>query len=298
MEIEAFVLRELTYKIIDNQNINLDIYLPDSGMSVKTPVVVYIHGGSWVTGDKNTIKGKYRPSVVNALIKNGYAVVSIDYRLTNDKVYFPAPIEDCKDAVRWIRKNAETYNFDTDNIGVWGSSAGAHLSMLLAYTDESYFPGISGLREYSSKVRYVINNFAPVDLNKIFRPDLSKFTLRLLKSFFKEKYAERQARMITFLGTEISEDKEKTIQAFSLYSPITYVCENSVPTLIFHGDKDKMVNVKQAKLLDKRLEEAGVEHELIIYPGAVHGFDDLEQRYIEDITARTLEFVRKHTVIK
>ena len=90
------------------------------------PVIVWVHGGGWKDGNKN-----WRRAV--PLVPKGYAVANINYRLSQDAV-FPAQIEDCKAAIRWLRANAAKYRLDPDHVGVWGPSAGGHLVALLGTT--------------------------------------------------------------------------------------------------------------------------------------------------------------------
>src|SRR5207245_9553614 len=115
-------LPNIEYARPDGRAQNLDIYVPKE-VKGKLPVIVAIHGGGWTGGDKRN------PFVV-PLVKEGYAIVSINYRLSQ-VAKFPAQIQDCKAAIRWVRANAEKYHFDADHVGVWGDSAGGHLVALL-----------------------------------------------------------------------------------------------------------------------------------------------------------------------
>ena len=114
--------RDLVYERVNGAVLTLDLYCPEK-VSGSLPVIVWIHTGGWSKGRKERC-----PAV--ALVQDGYAVASIDYRLTSTAP-FPAQIEDCKAAVRWLRANASTYHLDPDHIGVWGHSAGGHLAALL-----------------------------------------------------------------------------------------------------------------------------------------------------------------------
>jgi len=111
----AAIQRDLVYEPINGTVLTLDLYCPKKG-SGPLPVIVWIHGGSWNSGRKERC-----PAV--ALVQDGFAVASIDYRLTSTAP-FPAQIEDCKAAVRWLRANAAKYNLDADRIGVWGNVRG------------------------------------------------------------------------------------------------------------------------------------------------------------------------------
>ena len=117
----AAVQRDLVYKRVNGEVLTLDLYFPEK-FSGPLPVIVWIHGGGWSRGRKERC-----PAV--ALVNDGYVIASIDYRLTSTAP-FPAQIEDCKAAVRWLRANASQYSLDPDHIGVWGHSAGGHLAAL------------------------------------------------------------------------------------------------------------------------------------------------------------------------
>ena len=103
----------------------LDVFMPDT-LKTQNPVLVWIHGGGWKSGDKSEFRNSNR---LKELRKRGYVVVVINYRLSGE-VKFPAQIYDVKAAIRWIRANASGYKFNPDKIAVWGSSAGGHLSAL------------------------------------------------------------------------------------------------------------------------------------------------------------------------
>jgi acetyl esterase/lipase len=119
------LLRDLQYVEGGHDRNRLDLYLPEKAEG-RLPVVIWIHGGAWRGGSKDG-----GPAV--PLSAKGYAVASINYRFSQHAV-FPAQIEDCKAAVRWLRANAATYQLDPDHIGVWGASAGGHLVALLGTT--------------------------------------------------------------------------------------------------------------------------------------------------------------------
>ena len=290
------VITDITYKKVGHGELKLDIYQPQPSGKVKNPVLIFIHGGGWASGDKSEIHSDYRNTLLNALLAKGYAVVSINYRLTNhDDIHFPSPVIDCKDAVRWVYQNAASYHFDTENIGVWGTSAGAHMAMLLAYSEDKDFYGATELRPYASKVNYVLNNYGPVDLKDLFKPKLSNFTLRLVKIFSKRKYDLRQSRLATFSGLDIENQKDEVIHFKGLYSPVNYIDAQSVPTFTIHGDHDKTVPLKQAKLLDKALRKYNVPHEMIVYAGEGHGLKTLHTEQISKLVTRVLVFTDTNT---
>ena len=118
------VLRDLEYVPGGHERQKLDLYLPrEASVDRKRPLIVWVHGGAWLAGSKDRC-----PAVPFA--DQGYAVASINYRLSQHAI-FPAQIEDCKAAIRWLRVNAGKYGYDPNRLGVWGASAGGHLGALL-----------------------------------------------------------------------------------------------------------------------------------------------------------------------
>jgi len=293
-EIKAEVLREINYKNIANKFLKLDIYQPKRITDKRIPLVIYIHGGGWTAGNKNGVEKGYNPYIINRLVNLGYAVASIDYRLTNiDSVHFPAPVEDCKDAIRWLRKNADVYGFDPDSFGLIGESAGAHLAMLCAYSKETDFVANGLLANYSARVNYVVDIFGPTDLNKLFRSGVSDFLVSLYKTFKPQLYNLRQSKIQESFGIDALVNRDNLIRYGVKYSPLTYVRKGGVPTLIFHGDLDKVVPLEQSQELSSELAGAGFFQKLHIYKGADHAFHHLAPADLADMTNQIADFIRR-----
>ena len=176
-------------------------------------------------------------------------MASIDYRLTSTAP-FPAQIEDCKAAVRWLRANASTYRLDADQIGAWGMSAGEHLAALLGTSGG--VPELEGggdNMQYSSRVQAVCDVAGPADLPAM--PNLG---------------AKRIAAIEGLLGGPVEKDKVKAIAA----SPIHYVSKDDPPFLIVHGAGDRVVPVEQSQRFYEALQNAGVNATLKILPEVGH----------------------------
>ena len=237
----AAVQRDLVYKRVNSAVLTLNLYRPEK-VSGPLPVIVWIHGGGWRSGRKERC-----PAV--ALVQDGFAVASIDYRLTSTAP-FPAQIEDCKAAVRWLRANAATYHLDPDHIGVWGMSAGGHLAALLGTSGG--VPELEGggdNMQYSSRVQAVCDVAGPADLPAM--PNLG---------------AKRIAAIEGLLGGPLEKDKVKAIAA----SPIHYVSKDDPPFLIVHGVGDRVVPVEQSQRFYEALQKAGVNATLKILPEVGH----------------------------
>ena len=120
-QVDGRVLRELAYVTNGHDRQKLDLYLPKN--PTNAPLIVWVHGGAWRSGSKERTPAQI-------FVEEGYAVASINYRLSQHAV-FPAQIEDCKAAIRWLRVHAKEHGYNPDRIAAWGSSAGGHLVALL-----------------------------------------------------------------------------------------------------------------------------------------------------------------------
>jgi acetyl esterase/lipase len=150
--------RNLAYVADGHERHRLDLYLPEKGAG-PFPVVIWLHGGGWVRGDKANCHAA-------PLVARGYAAVSVNYRFLQHAA-FPAQIEDCKAAVRWLRANARKYHLDADHIAVMGASAGGHLAALLGVSGNvKELEGSLGNTDQSSRVQAVIDLFGPLRINK------------------------------------------------------------------------------------------------------------------------------------
>ncbi len=248
---DANVLRDLVYSRVGDRALRLDLYLPKN-TTKPVPVILCIHGGGWSRGNK-------RRCPALALVDNGYAVASIEYRLTGEAA-FPAQIEDCKSAVRWLRANAPKYKFDPDRIGAWGHSSGAHLAALLGTSGG--VPALEGNGDnlqYSSRVQAVCEVSGPADMLRMYReaPEDASSAMGL----------SVKSAIAALIGGPVEENEEKAIAA----SPLTYVSKDDPPFLIIHGDQDTTVPVSQSRLFAAALEAAGVETTLDVVAGRGHG---------------------------
>lgn len=281
----------ITYKTDENGNeIKLDIYLPKESSKQKLPVVVYVHGGAWVEGDKMITEDNYVEQTMLQLLDKNIAIVSVNYRLLNENLHFPAPIQDTKDAVRWVRKNADKYNFDEKNIGMWGVSAGAHLSLLNAYTGDQDFPGSPELKSYSSKVNYVVDNFGPVDMNRLLHTRAPKPLLATV-GLISKKIIDLRGKLITGItGLDAKKDKKQVVEYCKTISPLFYTSK-TVPTLILHGNKDKIAPIRHSKRLNKMLKKAGTNHQFVVVKKGNHGFYTTDPEYQEELNKIMVDFI-------
>jgi acetyl esterase/lipase len=144
----------------------LDLAVPTEPSATPRPAIVIIHGGGWIEGDKSSFSTwKNRPpGNIFDFAKLGFVAATINYRLSKEAPY-PAALHDCKCALRWLRAHAERYQIDAERIGVWGNSAGGHLALLLAMTNERpEFEGDGPWNEFSSRVDCAVSDSGPIDL--------------------------------------------------------------------------------------------------------------------------------------
>ncbi len=267
------IMRDIPYLEPVNQRNRLDLYLPKH-IDGALPVIVWIHPGGWQQGSK-----EFCPPVL--LVTKGYAVASINYRLSQDAV-FPAQIEDCKAAIRWLRANAAKYGLDAAHIGAWGASAGGYLANMLGTTGGvKELEGSRGNLEQSSRVQAVVDWFGPTDFTVPYKVD--------------SEVASMVARMLSRADPK-SVDAKRKEEKLRRASPITYVDRNAAPFLIMHGAEDDIVPVAQSEALAAALKKAGVEATLVVLQGNGHGgigFGTAETwKLVEDFFAKHLGKVR------
>ncbi|WP_454046676.1 alpha/beta hydrolase fold domain-containing protein [Chryseobacterium sp. Marseille-Q8038] len=272
------------------KSLALDLYIPKNVATEKIPVLIYVHGGGWIEGDKVVHADNYLETTVEKLLAKQYAVISINYTLLNDSTHFPLPLEDTKDAIRWVRKNADKYHFDTHNIGLFGASAGAHLSLMAAYTPDNTYLGSPELSSYSAKVNYVIDHYGPADLNKLFHTRLGTIPMGMIGLMSKKIVGLQENLVKGISGYDIRKDQDRAIDYLKTLSPVNFV-SGGVPTLIVQGNNDKIVPLNQSKKLHRKLNRAKIQNALIIVNGGVHGFGTTDKAYLDKITDEMVDFV-------
>ncbi len=248
---------------IDNEANLLDLWLPKEAESShkKTlyPVIVFIHGGAWESGDKTFMPFQ---APFNS---RGYAVACINYRLTRESPY-PAQIVDCKIAISWLRSHAKVFGLDPDRIGVWGISSGGHLAALLGTTSDITNHEWESPSNVSSGVQAVCDWAGPTDLLTIAQQSGTNYMLsRAVKQF---------------LGATPEEKPEIAREA----SPVNYVHKGCPPFLIMHGERDTIIPIEQSKELASRLKANRDNCILEIIAGGSHHFAD------ESTVARVIQF--------
>ncbi|MEZ0255503.1 MAG: alpha/beta hydrolase fold domain-containing protein [Chthoniobacter sp.] len=262
----ARVVRDVAYVPNGHARQKLDLYVP---VAPKGPLLVYIHGGGWSGGSKSAPMGL-------PLLNLGYTLASVEYRFSQDAV-FPAQIEDCKSAIRWLRAHAAEYGYDPKRIAAAGDSAGGHLTALLAATGDVHDFDQGDNLDQSSAIRCGIDFYGPTDFLAFLptgkAPDEPGKTGRpLLNQLF---------------GGPLTEKMELARKA----SPVSWVNKNTAPLFILHGTKDPLVPTSQSTELCEKMKTAGVEVKLDVIDGAGHGGKEF---FAGDLPQQMVDFLEKH----
>lgn len=229
--------QSIAYKKIAGEMLSIDFYR--SSATGKRPCVLVIHGGSWSSGDS-----KQLPELNSYLAEQGYHVASVNYRKA-PAFQNPAPVEDVKDAMAFLKSRSEEFHIDTNQFVLLGRSAGGQIALLAAYSLHN--PSIKG----------VIDFYGPADM--VWGYSLPSNPLVMDSRGVMERY----------LGGTYS----KVPQNYEASSPILFADRQSPPTLMIHGDNDVLVSPVHSRKLNEKLQQNGVKHYLLRLPWGVHGFD-------------------------
>lgn len=261
---EPQTIRDLKFSDIDGRELFLDLHLPTTGTG-PWPTIMVIPVGGW----RNCARPQERPWLADA----GFAVAAIDCRV-HPEVIAPATVFDCKAGIRWLRTEGVGHGIDPDRIGTWGSSAGGHLSALMAVSgDVPELEGEGGNSTVSTSVQAAVDQCGPSDLERMADPDLAQLNPVL------------QEVTDNFVGGPTTEHRPLA----RLVSPLHHVSSRCPPILILHGEEDPTVPVVESVILHEALLAAGVDTTLQVLPGEGHGWDvDLTRDAIIEFFRRTL----------
>lgn len=267
--------QDVTYKTVDSKDLKLDIMMPTKEVYTDVPYVVYLHDGDFTDGDKSNLLSEINQQVVFNLLDAGYAVVPINFRLLNSTVHFPDNLVDIKDALRFLNKNAVTYGFDSNNVGLWGKGTGAYLALTAGYSTSGAFVGETSLRSYNSNVIYVIEMSGLMTLNQ--NIDYSTMT--------NDQIFETQNRLETLFGAvyDISNLTAQDYSDMGRYNPTEYISYDTVPTLIIQGDSDEVYAVNNADLLKAKLDEYQLNYTYTSIPGGTHDLVNINDLFVTNI---------------
>jgi acetyl esterase/lipase len=243
------VHRDLVYSTVQGLDLRLDLYVPDVRPA---PVCVWLHGGGWLRGAR-TDRAEQRLLPVT---RSGVVIAAVQYRLSGQAT-FPAPLDDARAAVRWVRQNGAAFGLDVDEVGVWGASAGGHLAALLALCRDERDTLLG-----DSSVQAAVCWFPPTDL--LMRDtDVPEGP----PPPFMAGPAPAPSFEARLLGAE---SVQQVAAAARAASPITHVHPAAPPFLLMHGDRDGLIPSVHSSSLVRALLAQGVDASLLLLAGANH----------------------------
>jgi acetyl esterase/lipase len=260
---DLIVQRDVVYGRGGAQDLHADLAYPRNAPG-PLPAIIHIHGGGW-------IGGTYHDAAILQRARDGYFAASIEYRLSNIAKW-PAQIQDCKCAVRWLRANAARYHIDPNRIGVIGESAGGHLVACLGtMAGRPELEGRGGYPGVSSAVQAVVDFYGPTDLSTpaIYSDEAKRLTLGLF-----------------------GVPRDQAPALWQSASPARYAQAGDPPMLLIHGDADTLVPLAQSTLFAAALAQAGVPHQLLIVKNGLHGLAPLPGTQIDPSGAVISQTVR------
>ena len=261
-------IADIPFAEVDGQVLALDLYLPAD--VANPPLLVWVHGGGWSRGAR-------KPVSTLAFVEDGYAMASVDYRLSGDAP-FPAQVFDIKAAIRFLRAEASAYGYDASRIAILGVSAGAHLAALAATTngDPRLEGSVGDYLDQSSDVVAAVSYFGASDLTTILDQS-TPFGLGI-----------RVPGLEALLGGSIDERAELA----RLASPVFQVDAGDPPLLLLHGDQDPQMPINQSHELQGAYEALGLDVHFEVVHGAKHGgkqfFDAERTALVEAFLDRNL----------
>ncbi|KAA5544644.1 alpha/beta hydrolase fold domain-containing protein [Roseiconus nitratireducens] len=265
---DLVIHRDVVFGKGGGRDLTMHVVLPKEPSASARPAFVWIHGGGWQGGTK---EGGIRQ--VTPLVRNGFVGATIEYRLTGEAA-FPAQIEDCKCAIRYLRAHADQYNLDPERIAVGGSSAGGHLAALMGTSGGvKELEGEGGWPDQSSRVQTVLDLYGPTDFK------------RFVSTKGYEGHNRDQSPESKLLGGgEVLSNPD----GIARVNPITYIDKDDPPFLIIHGDSDPTVPANQSQTLHEALVAAGVSSTLHIIEGAKHGGPQFSSPEVSGMKTRFL----------
>ena len=287
-----FISGEILYNKEYKPGQYLDVYRPTKQVYKRSPVILFIHGGGWVIGFKESINNNRVNGAVNALRDKGYTVISADYTLAKKgESPFPSCILDIADALAWTRDHADTFHLDMENLGLMGESAGAHIAMMVAFPESTDF----GLPNNLPKINFLIDIYGPSDLNGIYQSELARSLDQMTNKLPDAMKSTFEISQYIF-GFDPTTDSLKARTILDTYSPMNYIHPGIPPVLIIHGKKDQVVPISQSIELHYALDSSGVQNELQILDSVDHGFIFATGGQMQLIQDWITTFVEEHYI--
>ncbi len=245
--------------------LTLDVFTPKDANGLG---LIFAVSGGWFSDTKNINAAFAEP-----FLKRGYTVFEVVHG-SQPKFTIPEIVEDMHRAVRFIRHSAQRFKIDPDRLGIYGASAGGHLSLMMGHGGKDGDPKAADpIDRLSSRVQTVACFFPPTDFLNFGKPG-HELLDRALKPPFTAAVDFHEFDKKTALFVPVK-DPKRLREIMREISPITHVSSKSAPTLMIHGDKDRLVPLQQSEVMAEKLKEAGVPVEVIVRKGAEHGWATL-----------------------
>lgn len=268
----------IIYKETESGPLKLDIYMPNRKLSPKIPVLVYFHGGSWNSGSKRLKDSDLE--IFDVFLEAGFALVSVDYRLTNVTNKFPVHLDDGADSIRWIIKNAETYGLNQNKVNLLGASAGGQMVLMLGMAGDQ-FGDVDDPTEF--KIRSLIDLCGPTDFT-----DLSDYTPEARKDI--------DALLLEFFGDTV----ENMPDQYRLASPMFSIYKDAPPIFMAHGRSDDIIPIGQAEKFYKKAVSVNADVTFVSVENVNHAFQAMGGKEpdppIKDVLIDMAKFLLMHNI--
>ena len=253
--------------------LTMDVFTPKK--DAKGIGVIFVVSGGFFSSHE-----AINPAFIRPLLDRGYTVFAVVHG-SQPRYTVPEIVQDMNRAVRFIRHHAKDYGIDPDRIGIYGGSAGGHLSLMLGTAGDKGDPNAKDpVDRESSRVQAVACFFPPTDLLNFGKPGKEMIHATDHQPPFRAAFDYRELDKPSMLWVPITDD-QRLREITRQISPITFVTPDDPPTLIIHGDADTLVPLQQSELIVEKLKKAGVEAKLVVKKGAGHGWSGLEKDLIQ-----------------
>lgn len=236
----------------------------------KLPCVVWVCGGAWRGGKERA--AEMLPELLY-LAENGYIVAAVEYRILKEAV-FPAQIQDVLTGVRFLKTNADKYGIDPERIGIMGSSAGGHLTLLAANNDGQFdtdkYPGVNSI------VKCAVDFYGITDIEEVYHFNLKRTDERIKQGRAADPHSFPECELLGDLPDNVPELAKKA-------GGINGINVKTCPVLVMHGDSDRTVNIGQSELYYNAMTQQEKEISYYVIHGADHGSNEFFQEEVHQI---------------
>ncbi len=279
--LKEFRQETVTYKTVDGKKLDILLFYPEESKMAKSnnPWVMYVHGGGWAGGDKLNIARPATKGTLRHLLDEGYICAAIDYRLAKAPTTSFESLIDVKDATRFLINHAKEYKLSKKKYGIWGGSAGGHLSLVAALAPDDSLPAELDLPKTEVSYKFVLSLFP---FTSCTNPDI----------FPNSIFADRTL-FVRLLGCELSEASPELV---TLMSPSDLINKRSCPVLLVHGSVDKTLPLINSEYLYEVGQERGADISLLVIHDAGHSFSGNNiSPSMEEMSQHCFDFIKSHT---